>query len=57
MEFYNSPNAIVVFFYSFIGIKLGVVLMEEKRIIQAKCNEFVHFSNQIKTNLFLKRKN
>ena len=26
--------------------------MEEKRIIQAKCNEFVHFSNQIKTNLF-----
>ena len=28
--------------------------MEEKRIIQAKCNEFVHFSNQIKTNLFFK---
>ena len=27
--------------------------MEEKRIIQAKCNEFVHFSNQI---FILKRK-
>ena len=57
MEFYNSPNAIVVFYYSFIGIKLGVVLMEEKRIIQAKCNEFVHFLNQFKRNLFLKKKN